>query len=120
MVHFPVGAECYLCLGQGDDDEEGLPLVHDCSCRGDSAGFAHLSCIVRFAEQKSEQVVVDTCLCGHPECVSNALDIPWEFIVPWSTCNICKQAFQNQLFLDLSSACLSFAGNIPIIIIETN
>ena len=112
MVHVPVGAECYLCLGEGDD-EEGLPLVRDCSCRGDSAGFAHLSCIIHFAEQKSEKVV-DHCLCGDPECVANAADIPWEFIEPWNTCIICKQSFQDQLSLDLTSAVYRLRSrNIP-------
>jgi hypothetical protein len=48
----PEGAMCFICLGEGDDDEGG-PLVRDCSCRGDSAGFAHLSCIIQYAEQKS-------------------------------------------------------------------
>jgi hypothetical protein len=53
--------------------------------------------------------VVDHCLCGDPECVANAADIPWEFIEPWNTCIICKQSFQDQLSLDLTSACVSFA-----------
>ena len=34
------------------DDE--MPLVRDCSCRGDS-GFAHLSCLKTYAEQKSKR-----------------------------------------------------------------
>ena len=38
----PDGAACYFCLGE-EADEEGKPLVRDCSCRGDSAGFVHLS-----------------------------------------------------------------------------
>lgn len=50
----PEGAMCFICLGEGDDDEGG-PLISDCSCRGDSAGFAHLSCIIQYAEQKSIQ-----------------------------------------------------------------
>jgi hypothetical protein len=50
----PEGAMCFICLGDGDDDEGG-PLVRDCSCRGDNAGFAHLSCIIQYAEQKSKQ-----------------------------------------------------------------
>ena len=44
--------QCYICLGEDDDDEA---LVRDCSCRGDSAGFAHQSCIVQFNEQKSKE-----------------------------------------------------------------
>ena len=44
----PNGAECYMCL-HGDNDDEGKPLVHDCSCRGD-AGFVYLSCLIKYAK----------------------------------------------------------------------
>ena len=40
----PNGASCYICLDEGPD-EGGKSLM----------GFAHLSCIVKYAEQKSEQ-----------------------------------------------------------------
>jgi len=89
----PDGASCYICLDEGPD-EEGKPLVRDCSCRGDTAGFAHLSCIVKYAEQKSE----------------HAADLDRvAFATPWEECNNCKQPFQNQVALDLSSAFVSFA-----------
>jgi hypothetical protein len=94
MAALPVGAACYFCLGEGPD-EEGKPLVRDCSCRGDSAGFAHLSCLTNYAEQKSKQ----------------AGEIDFDaFREPWSNCNICKQYFQGQLSLDLAHACVSFTG----------
>jgi E3 ubiquitin-protein ligase DOA10 len=51
MATVPGGAACYFCLGE-EADEEGKPLVRDCSCRGDSAGFAHFSCLTTYAEQK--------------------------------------------------------------------
>ena len=89
----PGGASCYICLDEGPD-EAGNPLVRDCSCRGDTAGFAHLSCIVEYAEQKFQQAA-DSDLTG--------------FSTPWVKCNNCKQPFQNQLALDLSSAFISFA-----------
>jgi E3 ubiquitin-protein ligase DOA10 len=53
-MSIPAGAQCYICLGEDDENE----LVWDCSCRGDSAGFAHQSCIVQYAEQKSKEVTV--------------------------------------------------------------
>ena len=88
----PDGASCYICLDE-EPDEEGKPLVRDCSCRGDTAGFAHLSCIFEYAEQKSEQAA-DSDLAG--------------FSTPWGKCNNCHQPFQNQVALDLSSAFVSF------------
>jgi hypothetical protein len=86
------GASCYICLDEGPD-EAGKPLVRDCSCRGDTAGFAHLSCIIEYAEQKSKQAA-DTDLAP--------------FSTPWYDCNNCNQPFQNQVALDLSSAFVSF------------
>jgi hypothetical protein len=83
---------CYICLDEGPD-EAGKPLVRDCSCRGDTAGFAHLSCIIEYAEQKSKQEA-DSDLAA--------------FSRPWGKCNNCYQSFQNQVALDLSSAFISF------------
>ena len=89
----PHGAACYFCLGE-EEDEEGKPLVRNCSCRGDSAGFAHLSCLTKYAEQKCKQAVE-----GDMSAFSN----------PWRYCNNCKQPFQGQLSIDLVSAFISFA-----------
>jgi hypothetical protein len=89
----PDGASCYICLDEGPD-ETGKPLVRDCSCRGDTAGFAHLSCIVEYAEQKCKQA---------------ADSDPTGFSTPWEKCNNCHQLFQNQVALDLSYAFVSFA-----------
>ena len=94
MTMVPDGASCYICLDEGPD-EAGKPLVRDCSCRGE-AGFAHLSCIVKFAEQKSQQAAD----------VDADLDV---FTDPWYVCTNCKQPFRNRLSRDLSSAFVSFA-----------
>ena len=80
----PDGAECYLCLGEGPDDE-GKPLVRDCACRN-SAGFAHLSCLIKYAEQKSKDAA---------EMDTN-----------------CKQQYHNILYLDLTSAFVSFTERV--------
>jgi hypothetical protein len=90
----PDGASCYFCLDDAPD-EEGKPLVRDCSCRGDSAGFAHLSCIVNYAEQKSK--------------LAAEADFSVVFDEPWEYCPNCKQPYQRQLSLDISSAFISFA-----------
>ena len=93
MMAVPEIPSCYICLDEGPD-EAGKPLVRDCSCRGDTAGFAHLSCIIEYAEQKSKQAA-DSDL--------------WAFSTPWYDCNNCHQPFQNQVALDLSSDFVSFA-----------
>ncbi len=89
----PNSASCYICLDEGPD-KAGKPLVRDCSCRGNTAGFTHQSCIIEYAKQKSKQAA-DSDL--------------WAFSTPWDDCNNCKQLFQNQVALDLSSGFISFA-----------
>ncbi|KAL3788436.1 hypothetical protein ACHAWO_007391, partial [Cyclotella atomus] len=48
-------ASCWICLDD-EADQFCKPLVRDCSCRGDDAGFAHLSCLVEYARRKSSEV----------------------------------------------------------------
>ena len=92
MMAVPDGASCYICLDEGCDDEG--KLVRDCSCRG-STGFAHLSCIVEYAKQKSQQ-----------DATSPTTKT---FLAAWETCPNCNQLYQNQLSLDVASAFVSFA-----------
>lgn len=44
-------AACWICL-DGDPDCEGKPIVRDCSCRGDDAGFAHYHVWLNTPKQK--------------------------------------------------------------------
>ena len=88
----PEGAACFFCLEERGDDE-GNSLVRDCSCRGNS-GFAHLSCLAMYAEQKCR--------------AARDGDLP-SFREPWSKCTNCKQPFQNQLAIDLACAFVTFA-----------
>ena len=44
----PADATCYICL---DHDSK---LVRGCACRGESAGFVHLECLIEFAERNDE------------------------------------------------------------------
>ena len=69
----PADAACYICL---DHDSK---LVRGCACRGDSAGFVHLECLIALAERKEENSVG---LCFY-QCIN------------------CKQAFTGALFLQL-------------------
>ena len=40
------GQTCYICYGEGDEDEG---LVRGCACRGEN-GFAHVSCLAQGAQ----------------------------------------------------------------------
>ena len=39
----PPEAVCIICLDRGDE-----PLHRNCACRGPTAGFAHMTCLVRY------------------------------------------------------------------------
>jgi len=92
-------AVCYICLEEegADDTKVENPLVRDCSCRGDSAGFAHLPCIIQYAKEKSKQA---------NDMSPAALTA---FAVPWQFCPNCKQLYKNKLSLNLTSAFILFA-----------
>jgi len=90
------GVSCWICLEEGPDELEG-PLVRDCSCRGES-GFAHLSCIIQYAEQKSRSCVEES---------DNGIKMN-NFMGPWERCPNCKQKYTNKIALDLANAFLTF------------
>lgn len=81
---------CWICRSTVQDADE--PLVRDCSCHGGS-GYAHLSCLVTYAEGK----------CFDWSC--STLEEPWK------TCSICKEVYQNQLARDMDTAFENFVGN---------
>eukprot|EP00985_Skeletonema_marinoi_P023698 scaffold15916_cov67-Skeletonema_marinoi.AAC.2 len=83
---------CWLCLEEGPD-EGGAPLVRDCSCRG-SSGFAHLSCIVKYAESAGKRLY-------EREGPSACMD-------PFNICPNCKQYYQNDVHKALAKACVDF------------
>ena len=89
------GPTCWICLENGAD-EGGKPLRRDCSCRGDDSGFAHLSCIVGYAESQSKK--------WH----SRHCEDESEFTKPWEKCVNCHQSYQNKLAVDISDRFVSF------------
>jgi len=95
----PTGASCWICLEEGPD-EEGKPLIRNCSCRGQS-GFSHVSCIIKYAQKKTLQldeskVTSGDYMLGGPH---------WQ---PWKTCPNCNQDYNNELLLELAESYLSF------------
>ena len=72
-------------------------IRRDCSCRGSSSGYAHISCIVTMAQKKSR-----------------AWDgeVFYEYIKWWTECQICYQDFRNDLAVDLANEFVSFVDQI--------
>jgi hypothetical protein len=83
---------CWLCLEEGQDTF-GKPLVRNCSCRG-SSGFAHISCIINFAESESKRAYM-------------AGDMG-DSLATFEVCPNCKQDYQNDVAYELSKAQVDF------------
>jgi hypothetical protein len=98
-------APCWICLEEGADNNGKLP-VRDCSCRGDAAGFAHLSCLIEYAKSKSKNLI-GTSYGKHEK---NIRDYRFddEANGAWHVCPNCEQQYQNQHRIDLSRAFVAF------------
>jgi hypothetical protein len=68
-----------------------MPLVRNCSCRG-SSGFAHLSCIIRYAESDGRK----------------SFNRKGNIGTAFQECPNCRQEFQNELRYHLERARVSF------------
>ena len=58
-AHAPPEAVCIICLDRGDD-----PLHRNCACRGPTAGFAHMSCLVRYVSSAAATTPSRWVECG--------------------------------------------------------
>eukprot|EP00984_Skeletonema_dohrnii_P032080 scaffold25496_cov80-Skeletonema_dohrnii-CCMP3373.AAC.3 len=86
---------CWLCLGEGSD-ASGNPLIRNCSCRG-TFEYAHISCIVHYAEEKGHQ--------GYGSSNFNSSNVCRYF----KFCPNCNEEYQhNDVQCDLSKAMVSF------------
>src|SRR5210317_739887 len=81
---------CWLCLEEGPD-ASGMMPVRDCSCRG-SSGFAHVACIISYAESDGRQTYHTSGNIG----------------TAFQQCPNCKQEYNNELRYNLERARVSF------------
>ena len=72
----PPEAVCIICLDRGDE-----PLHRNCVCRGPTAGFAHMSCLVRYVSSAAET---------NPNL--------------WYDCGTCKQRYFGATMMGLARA----------------
>ena len=71
----PPEAVCIICLDRGDE-----PLHRNCACRGPTAGFAHMSCLIRAAANKPE-LWTECGVCNENYCGATQLGLArarWE------------------------------------------
>ena len=85
VAEAPPEAVCIICLDRGDE-----PLHRNCACRGPTAGFAHMSCLVRYAASAAE---------------TDAMR--------WRECGTCKQHYFGATQLGLARARFERAQGLP-------
>merc|ERR1711969_366937 len=81
----PPEAVCIICLDRGDE-----PLHRNCACRGPTAGFAHMSCLVRY--------VSSAAATNH---------------MRWHECGTCEQRYFGATQLGLARARWERARGLP-------
>ena len=87
---------CWLCLSDEPDENDKL-TVRDCSCKGDTdAGYAHLSCLFKYATKQSDKV---------------ADNETKEFVMAWAKCTNCNQPYQHELANKLADALLKYIND---------
>ena len=87
-------ASCWICLEAGG--ESGERLRRDCSCRGDDAGFAHLSCLVDYATHETEN--------WHGNWDRDGI---LKFRRAWEECPHCRQEYRGALSIELAGEFVS-------------
>jgi hypothetical protein len=81
---------CWICFDEGPDDD-GAPRIRNCSCRGTS-GFVHLSCAVKYAENKSREAYKRS-----------------EYSAGFfKECRHCEKDYQGEVQYDMAKAQLEF------------
>ena len=90
QVDVPAEAVCYLCLSRGDD---GAPLLRNCACRGSTAGFAHMNCLIQYA--------------------STDVDEEGQDYSRWCECGMCKQSHFGRVRIGLARARWERVQHLP-------
>ena len=102
------GKTCYICMEIVDDEGEGC--VRGCACRGDSAGFAHLSCLAKQAHG-----ILLARIPGNPG--ENLYEFAFEMVgagfVGWHTCQICKSPHTDDIRAALGWTCFRLYMDRP-------
>ena len=101
-AHALVCAPCYICLEDGPD-EEGKPLIRNCSCRGESSAGYHLSCIVKYAKAKTRAAVEEYEAGGDGgDCFQDH----------WIACANCRQGYEDSLCMELAKKMVTYVASL--------
>mmetsp|Transcript_13870 Transcript_13870/g.31815 ORF Transcript_13870/g.31815 Transcript_13870/m.31815 type:complete len:501 (+) Transcript_13870:101-1603(+) len=95
------GPPCWICLDCGPSPDGELPR-RDCSCRGETSGFAHTQCLKEYADKKTFHYI-SVVLARTRACVD--FD-KWK--EPYTVCPNCHQSYENDVALDMSDGLIEF------------
>ena len=95
----PPTASCYICL-ENSTDENSQPLLRNCACRGDDAGWAHISCLAEFAASKVTEAMRDK-------------DYSVDIGITWKNCILCKSPYVKNMAMAMAKACVKIYEDFP-------
>mmetsp|Transcript_10337 Transcript_10337/g.22459 ORF Transcript_10337/g.22459 Transcript_10337/m.22459 type:complete len:368 (-) Transcript_10337:61-1164(-) len=96
---------CWVCLaGSGGSDNPGTgkgcgPLLRDCACRGSSAGYAHVKCLIRAAAAETEASFLKTTAPNPIRTLAGRRNEP----NPWAECPTCRCPYEGKTQGELAS-----------------
>ena len=93
----PADATCWVCLDGGD-------LQRSCACRGPSAGYAHIECILSYARAK-----LDDSLFGGSRTKNRVA-----YLGAYLSCPLCSKVYTGQMQQTLSTELTAALEHLPI------
>ena len=94
----PPTASCYICL-ENSEESNNQPLLRNCACRGDDAGWAHVACLAEFAASQVTEA----------QNQEHSVDIG----IIWKNCILCKTPYMQNMGLAMAKACAKHYEYLP-------
>ena len=98
----PPAASCYICL-ENSEESNNQPLLRNCACRGDDAGWAHVACLAKFAASKAAEALHSV------RDSDDSVDIG----MIWKNCILCKTPYMQNMGLAMAEACVKIYEDLP-------
>ena len=95
----PLTASCYICLEHSTIDQ---PLLRNCACRGDDAGWAHVACLAKFAASKVTELEAQ----GEQDPSINISSF-------WENCILCKTPYMQYMGVAMAEAFVKQYEHLP-------
>jgi len=98
----PTGAACWICLEE-EPDKTGGRLMRNCACRGETAGYAHISCLADYADRRSSEIAWNEEASKKYECE-----------LPWRECPHCRQYYTGDVMIAMADMFVEKTKHLPV------